>query len=135
MMPRAILGGLAYFCLVFGAGAVLGTLRVLWVAPAIGARAAELLELPAMLAIAALAARFLVQRLRLAGGERLAAGMIGFALVVACEFTVVLAARGLTVARYFESFDPVSGTAYWLALLAFMVLPLWFEPSEEEVHA
>jgi hypothetical protein len=135
MMPRAVLGGLSYFALVFGAGAALGTIRVLWIAPAIGARAAELIELPAMLAVAALVARAVVRRLRLAAGERLAAGVIAFALVVACEFTVVLAARGLTLARYLESFDPVSGTAYWLALLVFMVLPLWFEPSEEEVYA
>ncbi|HWA39342.1 MAG TPA: hypothetical protein VG873_15905 [Burkholderiales bacterium] len=131
MMPRTVIAGLAYFAMVFGAGALLGTLRVLWIAPALGARVAELAEIPLMLALAALAARWIVRRLALGFGERLGAGILALALVLACEFTVVLAARGLTLARYFETFDPVSGTAYYVALLVFMVLPLWFEPREE----
>jgi hypothetical protein len=131
MIPRTVLAGVGYFAIVFGAGALLGTLRVLWVAPAVGARVAELAELPVMLAIAAVAARWVVRRLALGFGERLGAGILALALVLACEFTVVLAARGLTLARYFDTFDPVSGTAYYLSLLVFMVLPLWFEPREE----
>ena len=35
-----------YFALVFGAGFVLGPIRILWVAPRLGARVAELLEAP-----------------------------------------------------------------------------------------
>jgi hypothetical protein len=135
MIARTVFAGLAYFAMVFGAGALLGTLRVLWVAPALGARAAELAEVPVMLAVAALAARWLVRRFALGFGERFGAGLLAFGLVLACEFTVVLAARGLTLARYFETFDPVSGTAYYLSLLVFMILPLWFEPREEEVPA
>jgi hypothetical protein len=131
MTPRALLAGLGYFAVVFGTGAVLGTLRVLWLAPALGARAAELLELPVMIAVAAATARWIVRRMALATGERLAMGTCAFLLVLACEFTVVLAARGLTLERYFTSLDPVSGTAYYLALMLFMVLPLWFEPREE----
>lgn len=131
MIPRTVVAGLAYFTIVFGAGALLGTLRVLWVAPAVGARVAELAELPLMLAVAAVAARWVVHRLALGFGERLGAGILALALVLACEFTVVLAARGLTLERYFETFDPVSGTAYYVSLLVFMVLPLWFEPREE----
>jgi hypothetical protein len=127
---RAVLAGVLYFAMVFGAGAVLGTLRVLWVAPAVGARAAELAEIPVMLAIAVLAARWIVRRMALGTGERLGMGLAGFALMLACEFTVVLAARGLTLERYFMAFDPVSGTAYFAALVAFMVIPLWFEPRE-----
>lgn len=128
---RVVLAGLLYFAMVFGAGAVLGTMRVLWLAPAVGARNAELLEMPLMLAIAALAARWLVQRMALAPGERLGAGMFAFACAVASEFTVVLAARGLTLQRYFDTLDPVSGAAYAFALILFATLPLFFAPPPE----
>jgi hypothetical protein len=36
--------GLLYFALVFGAGFVLGAVRVLWIVSRFGARAAELME-------------------------------------------------------------------------------------------
>jgi hypothetical protein len=127
---RAVLAGLAYFALVFGAGAVLGTLRVLWLAPALGARTAELLEMPVMLAVAILAARWIVRRFALGVAQRVAMGALALALVLACEFTVVLYARGLTFERYWMSFDPVSGTLYYALLIVFMLLPLWFEPRE-----
>lgn len=127
---RAILAGLSYFGLVFGAGAVLGTLRVLWLAPLLGARAAELLEMPVMLAIAIVAARWTVRRFALAPAQRVVMGVLALALVLACEFSVVLYVRGLTFERYWISFDPVSGTLYYALLIVFMLLPLWFEPRE-----
>ena len=51
-----------YFALVFGAGFVLGMVRVLGVAPRLGTRAAELIEAPLMLAATVLAARWTVRR-------------------------------------------------------------------------
>jgi len=45
--------GLAYFALVFGAGFVLGPLRILFLVPRVGGRAAELLDLPVVDARAA----------------------------------------------------------------------------------
>ncbi|MDH5176640.1 MAG: hypothetical protein OEX15_08255, partial [Gammaproteobacteria bacterium] len=58
-MKRLQAAGL-YFLLVFSAGFMLGTVRVLFIVPAIGERAAELLEMPLMLLVVAMAARFIV---------------------------------------------------------------------------
>ena len=52
-----------YFAVVFGAGVVLGTLRALWLAPQTGSRAAELVEMPFMLAVMIVAALRIVRRL------------------------------------------------------------------------
>lgn len=65
-----------YFALTFGAGFVLGSTRVLWLVSRVGERAAELMELPIMLAVTVLAARWVVGRLAVpaAPGLRLAVG-------------------------------------------------------------
>lgn len=125
---RIAIAALAYFAIAFAVGFGLGTLRVLWVAPALGERLAELAELPLMVLACALAARWTCARLRVpdGAGPRLAMGALALALLLAVEFTVVLALRGLTLETYLASRDPVSGTAYALSLLAFALWPWWF---------
>ena len=49
---------------------------------------------------------------------------IAFALV--CDFTMVLQARGLTLQMYFDTLDPVSGTAYYVLLGIFGITPYLF---------
>ncbi len=53
------------FALVFGAGFVLGTIRVLWLVPAVGPRTVELFEMPIMLAVNILSARWVTQQFQL----------------------------------------------------------------------
>jgi hypothetical protein len=123
---RTLKAGALYFALVFCAGFVLGIPRVLWVAPRLGTRAAELIESPIMLVIIILAAGWVVRsfRLPLTVAARLGPGLLALGLLLAAEFTVVLKVRRLTLARYIEGRDPVSGTVYILLLLAFAVMPL-----------
>lgn len=59
---QLIAPALSYFALVFGAGFVLGTVRVFWVAPQLGTRAAELAEAPVMLVVIFFAARWIAKR-------------------------------------------------------------------------
>jgi len=123
---RSVRAGLLYFLLTFGAGFALGPIRLLLLVPRIGVRAAELIELPVMVLISYLAARWITRCLAVppATAPRLAMGLIALALLVTCEFTVVLKLQGLTLQDYLAHRDPVSGTAYALSLAIVALLPL-----------
>jgi hypothetical protein len=123
---RVVRAGLLYFALTFGAGFVLGPLRILILVPRLGTRTAELLELPVMIGITWLAARWVTRRLAvpLRTAPRLAMGAIAGALLLAAEFTLVLRLRGLTLEEYFATRDPVAGAAYYAAVLLLVVMPL-----------
>jgi hypothetical protein len=85
---RALKAGLVYFTLVFAAGFALGTVRVLFLVPAVGETVAVLTELPVMLTIACrltiswIACRFVVARLRVPAvlSDRIVMGVFAFAL-------------------------------------------------------
>jgi len=117
--------GLVYFALVFGAGFALAPLRLLWLLPRVGERAAELIELPLMLVVSALAARWVLGRYcrDCRSGRRLAVGAIAVSLMLVAEFGLVLPLRGLGPLEYLATRDPVSGTAYYLALVLFALMP------------
>ena len=123
---KVLKAGALYFAIAFGAGFLLGTVRVLWAVPRLGARIAELAEMPIMLAMTIWSASWVVRRLGVpyAIEPRLGMGLIALALLLAVEFTVVLWLRGLTLAEYFATRDPVSGTAYYAMLAVFAVMPL-----------
>jgi hypothetical protein len=124
---RTLKAGALYFVLVFGAGFVLGIPRVLWIAPRLGARAAELMESPVMLVVIIFAARWVVRRFSLPPtiASRLGTGVIALGFLLAAEFTVVLKIRHLTLTQYIQERDPVAGFAYVLMLLLFALMPLF----------
>ena len=117
--------GVLYFA-VFGAGFVLGPIRILWVIPRLGTRAAELLEAPIMFVITIVAARWIVWRFALppTPSSRLGMGGIALSLMLTAEFTLVLWLRGMSIRAYLASRDPVAGTVYYLMLGLFVVMPL-----------
>lgn len=119
--------GLQYFGLVFGAGFLLGIVRVLWLAPLVGERTAELLEMPAMIAVTYFAADWTVRRFALPriARARLGMGAWAVALLLVAEFAIVLPVRGLSPAEYFATRDPVAATAYYFALAVMAVIPLF----------
>lgn len=124
-MRRVLSAGAAYFGIVFGAGFALGVVRQLWAVPAFGDRAAELLEMPIMLGVVVLAARWLVGRMAVpaAPWARLAMGALGLGLLVAAELTLVLWLRGETVGAYLAARDPVAAAAYYAVLVLFALMP------------
>ena len=115
---QAVKAGALYFALVFGAGFVLGTVRTLWVVPRVGARTAELMEMPIMLAVTIVAARWTVLRLSvpIMWSARLGMGCMALVLMLIAEFGFVLWIRGLTLKQYFATREPVAGAAYYLLL-------------------
>ena len=117
-------GGL-YFALVFGTGFLLGTIRVLWLVPVVGTRAAELLEMPLMLLAIMLAARWVTRHFSVPRTASIRLGMGGMALapILILDFTVVLWIRGLSLSQYFEQFDAVAGPAYFMMLGLFAIMP------------
>ena len=73
---QIVAAGVVYFLVVFGAGFVLGAIRVLWVVPRMGVRGAELLEMPIMLIVTVLAARWVVRRFALPRWARFATSRV-----------------------------------------------------------
>jgi MFS family permease len=115
-----------YFAAIFGAGLMLGTLRVLWLVPQVGSRAAELIEMPFMLAVMLVAARWIVRRLAVPPRPiaRLTMGGLALLLLLATEFGVVLSLRGMSLTEYWGGLDPVSGSVYYALLGLYALLPL-----------
>lgn len=115
---------LLYFAIVFAAGFVLGAFRTLFVVSYMSTRSAELLEAPLMLAVVFIAARWLTLRVHLPNDlVWLAIGSLALAVMLLTEFTVVLSLRGLSLAEYFATRDPISGGVYFASLGVFAVCP------------
>lgn len=113
-----------YFLLVFGAGFVLGTGRVLLVVPLLGERAAELLEMPLMFAVIVAAARWVVRhRLDSRQPSALPVGFIAMGFVLLADLVVGIWLRSMSPVEVFLNRDPVSGAAYYTALLLFAAMP------------
>lgn len=111
-MSVALRAGLLYFLALFAAGLALGTERALWM-------------LPVMLAVMILFAWLIVRWLRVppAPRVRLAMGLLALAFVLLAEYTLVHL-RGLTLADYFETLDPVTSRLYYVLLGVYALLPL-----------
>jgi hypothetical protein len=127
IIMQILKAGVLYFALVFGAGFVLGPIRILWLAPRFGTRAAELVEAPVMLVVIIFAARWTTARPAVSAtpSGRLGVGLIALGLLLIAEFTLVLRLRGLTIPEYMASRDSVSGTVYYVMLGVFAVMPLF----------
>jgi hypothetical protein len=124
-MLKALKAAAAYFGIVFGAGFLLGCIRVPLIVPRLGARTAELLEMPIQLVVIVLAARFVVRRfsLRSEPRMRLAVGWVALGLAVAAELLLAMAINGQSVGAYLAGRDRVSGSAFLVVLVIFAMMP------------
>lgn len=122
--------GLLYFALVFATGFILGAIRVFWVVPRLGIRAAELLETPFMIAATWLVARWIVRRYHVppVASSRLAIGLVGLAFLLIAEFGIAARLQGQSFEEAVWNRDPISGTAYFVSLGLFAVMPALISP-------
>ena len=91
-MPRTLVAAVAYVIPVFALGALLGTARVLVLAPGIGETRAVLLELPLMLAASWVVAGAVLRRWP--GARPLGLGLAALALLLAAEMALGFALSG-----------------------------------------
>ncbi|HEV7458802.1 MAG TPA: hypothetical protein VGN96_18665 [Roseococcus sp.] len=123
-MSRELRAALLYVLLAFGLGFVLGPVRELFLAPALGRVGALLVELPLLLAACWwLAPR--VMRQVPPGVGRLRAGFAALALLLFLEFTLGIVLRGWDLAQWMQGFWTAHGAVtlagYWL----FALIPYW----------
>jgi hypothetical protein len=137
LCSRTIKAGIAYFALAFGAGFVLGSIRVPFLVPRFGERVAELAEMPVMFVVILVSARFIVRRFSLPGNAapRLGAGFLALALLLAAEVMLAVALQDRTLGEYVASRDPVSGFVYLAMLVLFAVMPLVFARADARAQA
>jgi hypothetical protein len=123
---QALKPGLLYFAVVFGAGFVLGPIRIIWAVPRFGTRWAELLEMPLMLTVTVLAARWIIRKFAVppASSVRLGMGFWALVLMLVAEFLLVTRLRGISISEYLATRDPLSGAAYYVTLIVFALMPL-----------
>ena len=126
---------LLYFAVVFAMGFALGTIRVLLVVPLVGERTAELAEMPLMLGVIVLAARWVV-RVWLPDrsfARTLAVGLSAAGLVLLADVGVGVGMRGMTLGQIFLERDPIAGAAYYVGLLVFALMPLLLSQVYKEL--
>jgi hypothetical protein len=115
-----------YFMIVFAAGFLLGSIRVLWVEPKLGQAPAVLCESPLLLAVMVLAARWVPSLVGIekSGTGLVLMGAIALALQQAADFLVGTRLRGITVAQQLAYFATKAGLIYAFLLIAFAIMPL-----------
>lgn len=125
MKLPAIKAGLVYFALVFGAGFMLGAIRITFIVPRVGERIAELGEMPIMFVVTLVAARFVIRHFAVPPSmpARLGTGLLALVLLLAAELVLAAVLQERSLADYVSSRDPVSGGAYLAMLLLFALMP------------
>jgi hypothetical protein len=117
---------LLYFGIVFGAGLLLGPIRVLWLEPHVGPTVAVLCETPLLLAAMILGARWVPSAVHLPRAFRPLAlmGLGALALQQVADLAVGVGLRRLSPADQLAQYGTPAGRIYAAALIAFAAMPL-----------
>ncbi len=122
---RSLLAGVAYSAIVFAAGFILGTVRVLVIEPMLGALPAVALETPVILCLSWIASAFLTRRLAVAPtlSGRLVMGACAFGLLMAAELSLSMAAFGRSADEFAAGLVEPAGLLGLSAQLVFAAMP------------
>jgi hypothetical protein len=121
----AIKTGALYFALIFALGFVLGTIRVLWLAPMVEETLAVLAEMPIMLTASWFGARWLVTRHRLVAiGDRAVMGAVALLLLFIAELLMAVLLFGQTPQMWFTGVVTMPGPIGLAGQILFGLMPL-----------
>ena len=125
-MAVALRAGIAYFLIIFAAGAVLGTVRVLLLIPLLGELPALMLEIPVMLVLSWIVCARLVARGTGPAHPRalLEMGSVAFALLMAAETALAMLAFGRPLAAHLAHYGTAEGLAGLAGQICFALIPL-----------
>ena len=118
---RILKPALLYFAIVFGAGFILGPIRILLVIPRVGVQAAELMEMPIMFIVIVVASRWIVRRF-----PEPSSSFVALILMLGAELSLARVLQGTSVREYIAARDPLSGSVYYATLAVFAVLPAYW---------
>jgi hypothetical protein len=122
--------GATAFALVFVAGFVLGTIRVLVVVPRTGETTAVLLELPVMLAISWFATGWTIRRFDLhAADSRAIMGATAFSLLMLAEAALAVAVFGTSLGEWARGQTHPPGSYGLVGQIAFGLMPMLYPAS------
>jgi hypothetical protein len=125
-MWSSIRAGVVYFVIVFAIGFILGTIRVLLVAPRTGELGAVLIEVPLMLMAAWIVCSSLTRRYRVAPRlmNRVAMGVSAFVLLMMAELLLSICVFGNTIESTFTGYLTPHGFVGLGGQLMFALFPL-----------
>jgi hypothetical protein len=117
--------GSIYFLVVFAAGFVMGTVRVVAMAPTLGHTGAVILELPVMLTIAWFASRHAIARFGVpaALSARLTMGTLAFVLVMLAEVAVSVFAFQNTLVEHIAAYRTTPALLGLAGQIVFALFP------------
>lgn len=116
--------GIEYGLAIYAAGFAFGVLRALVVAPKIGERSAELLEVPLMLVVGFVLAGRVRDRLHgYSRGVLVCSGLVGVLVLLALEVATSVLLLGGSVRDGLVNPDPVAGAFYYATVLVLVALP------------
>lgn len=120
------LAGVTYFAVVFAAGFVLGTLRVLVLVPNLGEFASVVLELPVILLVSWVACRWIIHatHLKPAIGARLIMGGTAFGLLMIAETGVATVGFGRTIGEHFAHYATLPAQVGLVGQVVFASFPV-----------
>lgn len=124
--PRVAIAraGAAYWAIVFALGFLLGTVRVLWLEPAIGTLPAVLAEMPVMLVASWLSARWLLERFAIVRARAaLAMGVLAFAMLMGSEVLFAIVLPGNSPQQWMAGMATTAGLMGLCGQVLFGLLP------------
>ncbi|MFO1185704.1 MAG: hypothetical protein U1E56_13115 [Bauldia sp.] len=121
-----LLAGAAYGAAAFAAGFVLGTARVLVVAPLVGELTATAIEVPLMLIFGWVLCRRIVTAFSVPSRfpDRLLMSAVAFGVLMAAEAALATLAFGRSVGDYLAALGTAAGAIGLAGQVAFSVLPI-----------